>query len=211
MSLFRAMIERHLQQSPQNEGLVRVNAPFTQRWFQRITPDRHSLEQLWCLKPFATLVVDRGCWSFRRESVVRAFSLGLLIAFIPPTPLPIHLALCTLLGILFRLNLPVLFATVFVSNPFTWCLQIIASVWVGSKLMGIDLMPYVHELGRPKLWLHLSQLWPPLLLGALVLGLLAAALGYVLAQLIWRARVLHHVRRRRIRSRGAALEQNAID
>jgi uncharacterized protein (DUF2062 family) len=184
-----------------------------QRWLEHITPQRRSLEQLWCLKRFTALAVERGCWSFRRESVVRAFSLGLLIAFIPPTPLPVHLTLCVLLGILFRLNLPVLFATVFISNPFTWCLQIVGSVWVGAKLMGVDLVPFVHELGRPTLWPHLSQLWLPLLLGALVLGLLAGGLGYVLAQIIWRARVRHQLRRRRTRSmgRGAALEQNAVD
>ena len=80
-----------------------------QRWLRRITPERHALEKLWCLKPFASVVVDRGCWHFKRTSVIRAFSLGLLIAFIPPTPfLPLHLTLCVVLGMLFRLNIPVL-------------------------------------------------------------------------------------------------------
>ena len=69
---------------------------FMQRWLKRITPQRHALEKLWCLKPFTALVRDRGCWKFTRTSVVRAFSLGLLIAFIPPTPLPLHLTLCAL-------------------------------------------------------------------------------------------------------------------
>ena len=46
-----------------------------------------------------------------------------------------------------------------------------------------------------------------LLLGALVLGLTAAASGYVLAQAAWRAHVILQLRRRRARSssRGAAL------
>jgi uncharacterized protein (DUF2062 family) len=43
-------------------------------------------------------------------------------------------------------------------------------------------------------------LWPPLLLGALVLGLVAATCGYVLAQAAWRARVIYQLRRRRARS-----------
>jgi uncharacterized protein (DUF2062 family) len=145
--------------------------------------------------------------------VVRAFSLGLLIAFVPPTPLPIHLTLCAVLGILFRLNLPVLFATVFLSNPFTWFLQVVGSIWVGAKLMGLDLTPFVHELSHRSEWAQLGQLWPPLLLGALVLGLLAGGLGFVLAECAWRARVIYHLRQRRARSSGrrAALEQNSID
>ena len=179
-----------------------------QRWLKRITPDRQTLEKLWCLRPFKALVVDRGCWTFNRHSVTRAFALGLFIAFIPPTPLPVHLVTCVILGILFRLNLPVLFATVFVSNPFTWLPQVMGSLWVGAKLMGVDLMPFLHELKHRNLGVQVHQLWPPLLLGALVLGLAAAGAGYVLAQCAWRARVLYQLRRRRTRSngRGATLD-----
>jgi len=184
-----------------------------QRWLKRITPDRHTLERLWCLRPFKTLVFDRGCWTFNRHSVTRAFALGLFIAFIPPTPLPVHLVTCVILGMLFRLNLPVLFATTFISNPFTWLPQLAGSIWVGAKLMGIDLMPVLNELHHRHPWRHIGQLWEPLLLGALVLGLAAAGSGYLLAQCIWRVRVLYHLRRKRTRSidrarsisRGAAL------
>src|ERR1700685_2312258 len=176
-----------------------------QRWLKRITPDRHTLEKLWCLRPFKSIVLDRGCWTFHRHSVTRAFALGLFIAFIPPTPLPVHLVTCVILGILFRLNLPVLIATVFLSNPLTWLPQVAGSIWVGAKLMGMDLMPVLHHR-HP--WRHIAELWAPLLLGALVLGLAAAAAGYVLAQLAWRARVLYQLRRRRARSheRVAALD-----
>ncbi len=179
-----------------------------QRWLKSITPDRLTLEKLWCLKPFKALVLDRGCWTFNRHSVTRAFALGLFIAFIPPTPLPVHIVTCVILGVLFRLNLPVLIATVFVSNPFTWVPQIAGSIWVGAKLMGMDLMPVLHELHHRHPWRHIGELWAPLLLGALVLGLTAAAAGYVLAQLAWRAHVFIHLRRRRARSgsRGAALD-----
>ena len=179
-----------------------------QRWLKRITPDRRTLEKLWCLRPFKAAVLDRGCWAFHRHSVTRAFALGLFIAFIPPSPLPVHLLTCAILGVLFRLNLPVLFATVFISNPFTWLPQVAGSIWVGAKLMGMDLTPVLHELHHRHLWAQVNQLWAPLLLGALVLGLVAAGLGYVLAQLAWRARILYQLRCRRARSIGhrAALD-----
>lgn len=179
-----------------------------QRWLKRITPDRHTLEKLWCLRPIKTLVLARGCWTFHRHSVTRAFAVGLFIAFIPPSPLPVHIVTCVILGVLFRLNLPVLIATVFLSNPFTWVPQVAGSIWVGAKLMGMDLVPVLHELHHRHPWRHIGELWAPLLLGALVLGLAAAAAGYVLAQLAWRAHVLYHLRRRRARSHGrsAALE-----
>jgi uncharacterized protein len=179
-----------------------------QRWLKRITPDRFTLEKLWCLKPFTALVLDRGCWTFNRHSVTRAFALGLFVAFIPPSPLPVHLVTCVILGVLFRLNLPVLFATVFISNPFTWVPQVVGSVWVGAKLMGMDLVPFLHTLKHRNLGAQVHELWAPLLLGALVLGLIAAGSGYVLAQCAWRVRVLYQLRRRRARlnGRGAALD-----
>jgi uncharacterized protein (DUF2062 family) len=179
-----------------------------QRWLKRVTPERAALEKLWCLKPFAALVLDRGCWTFNRHSVTRAFATGLFIAFIPPTPpLPVHLVTCVILGTIFRLNLPVLFATVFISNPFTWLPQVAGSIWVGAKLMGLDLSPFLRELQSRTIWAHVNELWAPLLLGALVLGCIAAVAGYVLAQSVWRARVRYHLRRRRARSsgRGTAL------
>lgn len=179
-----------------------------------MVPHRTALETHWCLKPFSALVVKRGCWLFKRTSVIRAFSLGLLIAFVPPTPIvPLHLALCAVFGILFRLNMPVLFTTVFVSNPFTWFPQIIGSIWVGAKLMGLDLMPMVHQLTHQNLWTHLNQLWAPLLLGALVLGVLAAILGYFLGQMVWRARIRYRLRRRRLNAslRRSALHQHPVD
>jgi uncharacterized protein (DUF2062 family) len=183
------------------------------RWLKHITPDRITLEQHWCFKPFSVLVAHREFWTLNRDSVTRAFALGLFIAFIPPTPfIPLHLALCAILGIFFRLNLPVLFATVFVSNPFTWVPQVAGSIWVGAKLTGLDLAPFVHGLTHRSMRAHLHELWEPLLLGALVLGLAAAALGYALAQLLWRARLAYHLRRRRTRSaaRGCALDQNSL-
>jgi uncharacterized protein (DUF2062 family) len=172
-----------------------------QRWLKRITPDRDSFEKRWFLKPFATTVMEPLCWTFHRASVTRAFALGLFIAFIPPTPLlPLHLVVCSILGVLFRLNLPVLFATVFVSNPFTWLPQVLGSIWVGEILMGVDLRPYVQQLNHRNMGPLLHHLWGPLLLGALFLGALAGTLGYVLAQCLWRARVIYQLRRRRARS-----------
>ena len=117
-----------------------------QRWLKRITPDRHTLEKLWCLRPIKSLVLDRGCWTFHRHSVTRAFALGCSSPLFRRLPAPCIIVTCVILGVLFRLNLPVLFATVFVSNPFTWLPQVAGSIWVGAKLMGMDLMPVLHAL-----------------------------------------------------------------
>jgi uncharacterized protein (DUF2062 family) len=188
---------------------VRTEPESIRRWLNRITPDRDTLQKHWCLRHFTELFLDHRRWMFNRSSVSKAFASGLFIAFIPPTPLlPLHLLVCALLCAYCRMNLPVLFSTVFVSNPFTWVPQVAGSLWVGAKLMGLNLMPFLHAISRRTFWADIHVLWAPLLLGALVLGILAAACGYLLAQAVWRARVMVQLRRRRARScnRGAALD-----
>jgi uncharacterized protein (DUF2062 family) len=74
--------------------------------------------------------------------------------------------------------------------------------------MRLDLMPLLRAVKHQSFWADISDLWAPLLLGALVLGLIAAACGFVLAQAAWRARVIYHLRRRRARS---SARQPALD
>jgi uncharacterized protein (DUF2062 family) len=174
-----------------------------QRWLRSMTPKRATLEAHWCLKHFTHLLLDRGCWKFHRYSVTRAFAFALFIAFIPPL-LPVHLLTCAVVGLYFRLNLPVMFTTVFVSNPFTWVPQIAGSMWVGSKLLGLDLLPMLHAVKYQSFLADVSELLAPLLVGALVLGVTAAIAGYLLASVAWRARVLYQLKRRRARSMARA-------
>jgi uncharacterized protein (DUF2062 family) len=106
------------------------------------------------------------------------------------------------------LNLPVLLATVFISNPLTWFPQVACSIWVGAKLMGLNLMPMLHDLSHRNFRAQIHQLWEPLMLGALVLGLCAAAAGYLLAQCVWRGRVIYRLHRRRER---LSMHRRALD
>ena len=104
-----------------NEASGGVITITMKRWLMRVTPDRRKLENHWCFRHFTAVMLDRRCWTFNRSNVTRSFALGLFIAFIPPTPLPVHLLACALLGVYFRLNLPVLVATVFLSTPSPGC------------------------------------------------------------------------------------------
>jgi uncharacterized protein len=168
------------------------------RWLKQRLPQRQALERRWYLRPFARILLEPKCWSFNRNSVAKAFAAGLFVAFVPPTPfLPVHLTLCVVLGVALRLNLPIVFATSFLSNPFTWVPQVLASIWVGAKLLGLDLEPLIHVFKHKGFSEEMHALWGPLLLGALVLGAVAAAVGYGLAQCAWRVRVIYLVRRRR--------------
>ncbi|MBS0612435.1 MAG: DUF2062 domain-containing protein [Proteobacteria bacterium] len=166
------------------------------RWLKTRLPQRQALEQRWYLRPFAKVLLDPACWHFNRHGVAKSFAAGLFIAFLPPTPF-LHVTMTLILGLWLRLNLPIMFATIFLSNPFTWVPQLLASVWVGAKLLGLDLAPIIRLFRHQGLSVQLHALWGPLLLGAVVLGMAAALLGYALTQCAWRARVVYLLRRRR--------------
>jgi len=169
------------------------------RWLKTRLPQRQTLEQRWFLRPFAHALLDPACWHFNRHGVPKSFAVGLFIAFLPPMPF-LHTALVLILGLSLRLNLPILYATVFLSNPFTWVPQLLASLWVGARLMGLDLAPMIPQFRHAGPAAQLHAIKGPLLLGATVLGVAAGLLGYTLTQCAWRARVAYLLRRRRARA-----------
>lgn len=169
------------------------------RWLKTRLPQRQWLEQRWFLRPFAHVLLDPACWHFSRHGIAKAFAVGLFIAFLPPMPF-LHTALALILGLSLRLNLPILYATLFISNPFTWVPQLLASVWVGARLMGLDLAPMIPHFRHAGTAVQLHALKGPLLLGATVLGVAAGLLGYALTQCLWRARLVYLLHRRRARA-----------
>jgi uncharacterized protein (DUF2062 family) len=63
----------------------------------------------------------------------------------------------------------------------------------------LNLMPMLHGMSHRSFRAQIHQLWEPLMLGALVLGVCAAGAGYLLAQCVWRGRVIYRLHRRRVR------------
>jgi uncharacterized protein (DUF2062 family) len=80
---------------------------------------------------------------------------------------------------------------VWVTNPLTFPIFIYAAHRIGTWLLG---SPH-HELQFEMTWRwlvsELAGAWEPLLLGCLVLGVFASALGYLTIRLAWRLHVLH--------------------
>jgi uncharacterized protein len=87
-------------------------------FLKRFMPSADSLKGRWFLRLFGARVAHPGLWSLQRRAVTGAFGAGLAICFVP---LPVHLPLAALSAIVWRLNVPTIFATVFVVNPLTLC------------------------------------------------------------------------------------------
>jgi len=163
---------------------------------RNILPRPHHLADRWYLRPLRALTSDPALWALHRKAVARAFAMGLFVAALP---IPGQVLVAALIAAFWRVNLPVAVATVFVTNPVTIVPIFLFAYRLGAGILGITPAPFSIELSFSWLTTSLAHYWEPLLLGCLLLGALAASIGYLAANLAWRGAVAVSLRRRRIR------------
>lgn len=171
-------------------------------WARNLLPTRSALEKSRIIAPFAHLVLRADLWRFNRRSVPRGVAVGLLVGIFALIP-GVQLVGAALMCVPWRGNIPLAGAMTFLSNPATTPFIMVGAISVGNNFgFHADLNALDHlyrsgagltEWGR---WL-LSDGAPALLLGLGVISLISAAVGYVVAALVWRRVVLvRHARRR---------------
>ncbi|MGE6166604.1 DUF2062 domain-containing protein [Aeromonas rivipollensis] len=164
------------------------------RLIKRWLPDQDKLKQHKHLRLFGKLLLDANLWHLNRRSAAGAFAVGLFMAWIP---LPCQMLLAAGGAILFRVNLPLSVALVWLSNPFT-----MPPLFYGAYLVGCQL------LGHPAQHIDIQFTWewlvsvfetlaPPLLLGSLVLALLSALMGYAFIRTFWRINTVRQWQKRK--------------
>ncbi|MGE6237315.1 DUF2062 domain-containing protein [Aeromonas media] len=164
------------------------------RLIKRWLPDQDKLKEHKHLRLFGKLLLDANLWHLNRRSAAGAFAVGLFMAWIP---LPCQMLLAAGGAILFRVNLPLSVALVWLSNPFT-----MPPLFYGAYLVGCQL------LGHPAQHIDIQFTWewlvsvfeplaPPLLLGSLVLALLSALMGYAFIRTFWRINTVRQWQKRK--------------
>jgi uncharacterized protein (DUF2062 family) len=171
------------------------------RIFRQLVPIAHDfLRDHSVRRLFGELLLQPNLWHLNRTSVSLAVSVGLFMAFVP---LPGQMIFAAAAAILLGCNLPISVAFVWVSNPITMAPLFFASYKVGAWLLDQPQRDIHFEISLDWLLSSVSDVWQPLLLGCLVLGLLSALFGQIVVRLIWRIHVASSWReRRRRRMRG---------
>ncbi len=147
---------------------------------------------------FGALLHDDNLWHMNRRSVAGACALGLFSAFIP---IPFQMLLAGGLAIIFRCNLPIAVALVWVTNPITMPPLFFLAYKVGTWLTDVHLGPFDFELSLNWMFTELHDRWRPFLAGCLFMGSLSAVLGYIAARVIWRIYVVSFWKNRKLRKR----------
>lgn len=143
---------------------------------------------------FGKLLLAPSLWHLNKRSFSGAFVVGLFCAFIP---VPFQMVVAAAGAVWARVNLPVSVALVWITNPLTMPPIFYFAYHVGTWTL--DTPPSEVEFNLSIEWLktELGVIWEPFLLGCLICGIVAGALGYILARLLWRYLVIKSWNKRR--------------
>ncbi len=153
------------------------------RFFKRYTPERHHLEKHGKLHLFGDQLHDPNLWHMTRRSTPGGVANGLFWAFMP---LPGQTFFVILSALFFRVNLPVSVLFAWLTNPLTFYPLFYAAYKTGSFLINEPPEKVNFELSWQWVTTVLGDIWLPLTLGCLTLGLMSAICGYYFIRWLWR-------------------------
>ncbi|MFN4113806.1 MAG: DUF2062 domain-containing protein [Sphingomonadaceae bacterium] len=175
---------------------------------RRYMPSREEMARNKYLRPIAHRFLSPELWRFTRRSVPRGVALGLFAAFIVPVG---QIFLAAFLALPARANVPLSAVVTFVTNPLTLPFWLVAANRVGAFVLKVDSATVgfaSDELasGRWSWVFEAFQLAGVTAFGFIVIAIVSAALGYVLAGIMWRF-IVARKRTRRLRRMAAALDE----
>ena len=152
-------------------------------------PDPAAVKSNPALHFLGDLLHDPNIFHLNRHSVSVAFFVGIFIAFLP---IPGQVPVAAVSALLFRCNLPLSVALVWISNPLTIPAIFYATYKFGAWILGTPPMDFSIEMSWEWLTQELIHMWQPLLVGSLSCGTFFGAIGYFSMRAFWRWQVLRH-------------------
>ncbi|NVJ62098.1 MAG: DUF2062 domain-containing protein [Gammaproteobacteria bacterium] len=175
---------------------------------RKYLPDPASVKNNRFLKIFGKAMHDPQLWHLTRYSVAHAFSLGIFCAFIP---VPFQMVIAAGAAILFRANLLLSVALVWITNPLTMPVIFGFSYYVGTWFFPESQDNFQFELSFEWLANSLGSIWQPFLLGCLLCGLVFAILGHAFIRIFWRIHVVNQWKIRALRKQNLAQSDDSAN
>lgn len=161
---------------------------------KRFLPHHEQIRDHRHLRVFGQLLLEPNLWHLNRRSVAGAFANGLFVAYIP---FPLQMVIAAGTAILFRVNLPLSVALVWITNPLTIPPMFYFAYLVGNWLLGGDGLRGMDWNWSLSCMLdNLAQIWLPMFVGSLVCATICAIAGYLLVNWLWRWHVIKRYRTR---------------
>ncbi len=152
-------------------------------FIQRIIPKPEIVRKHPSLKIFKHLFVDKRLWILNRHSTAGAVLNGLFWSMIP---IPFQMFFAAAVAIMFRLNLPLSIALVWITNPLTMPLIFSFTYYIGTLLLNEPSI--TNDFTFTLEWMNhsLHLIWKPLFVGSFTIALLLSLTGYLIIHILWR-------------------------
>lgn len=161
---------------------------------KRFTPSAEKIKNTKGLGWMSKWLQDPSIWHLHRNSVSKAFIIGM---FWMSIPIPSQMVVAGLFAIAFRANIALSIALVWISNPLTMGPIFYFNYLVGTVILGHDAQEIPHfEMTWQWMTSTLGDLWLPLYLGSVVVGMVLGILGYFAIQIAWRINVIGRWKKR---------------
>jgi hypothetical protein len=157
------------------------------KFLKRIMPDHATMREHPHLRKFGQRLAEPRLWHLNRRSVAGAVALGVFVGFMPIVG---QMFIAAALAILFRVNLPIASMGVWITNPFTVAPIFYFCYKVGAWVLGQPVDPHAFSLSWEWLTHEFIAIWQPLMLGSVICGVIAAAMGVIFVRMVWRLMVI---------------------
>lgn len=127
-----------------------------------------------------------------------AVAVGLFFAWVP---MPTQMLMAAAAAIMFRTNMALSVALVWISNPFTIPPMFYFAYLVGTWVIGEPPQDFAFQLSFEWLADELASSWMPFLTGCLILATSSSMIGYFAVSQFW----VYTVRKKRSIRRGKPL------
>jgi len=162
--------------------------------FRKLALTPEAVQRNWCLQLFGTILHSPNLWHLNRHAVARAFATGFFWALIP---IPFQMVFAAGTAILWRANLPLSIALVWLTNPVTIPPIFYATYRMGAWILDAPLVHFPPELDADWFFGSLEITWRPLFVGSLIGAFIASLLGYAAIHWFWRWYIVKRYRSRR--------------
>lgn len=161
---------------------------------QKYMPDINKIREHKYLRIFGRLLHDPRLWHLNRRSVSGAFGIGLFMAFLP---VPLQMVPAAAAAIIFRINLPIAVALVWITNPLTMAPVTYAAYKIGNWVLAGPVYDFAFEASWTWLTTQLHQIWQPFVLGSLIIAAACGLSGFFTTRALWRLYVIREWRVRK--------------
>lgn len=136
-------------------------------------PRLKQMRGSWLHRRLGDRLLDSQLWQPGRETVARGLAIGTFFSMIP---IPLQMLPAAIVAILCRANVPSAMVACWITNPVTAPVFLLIQIQIGFYLLGKGTgWRYLLEHGA---WDLLLKVPGPLILGAVVLGVVLAMLAY---------------------------------